>query len=862
MATKTNKIEGLSTKEAQKRLLKYGYNEVEVKKNFTALKIIISQFTSFLVVILIISGIVSVVLGETIDGIAIFAIVILNAIIGFIQEYKAENAVAALKKMIVPIAIVIRDNEEKEISIKELVPGDIVILSEGDKIPADLEVIESFSLRADESILTGESISVRKNETKDYNKLFKGTLIVSGRGKALVLKTGKETEFGKIINLVSKQEKTDSPLSTQLDILGKKLGIIVIVLITIVFLIGKLQGISWLNMFMTSISLGVSAIPEGMPIIVTLTLAMGVSALAKKNAIVRKMNSIETLGSTTVICSDKTGTLTMNEMTVKKIFVNNKDFSISGTGYTWTDKIKISSKEEEKLMEICENCNNAFIGNNIIGDPTEISLKVLARKSSHLKDLKKLDEMAFTSERKMMSTLHKTDKGKEIFAKGAFEEIIKKCSHIEIGGKQRKLTAKDKKDLLEKTNSYAKEALRVLAFAYKTYEKRYDEDNLIFVGIVGMIDPPREEVKEALKIAKIAGIKVKIITGDNPITAKAIGEKLGLKVEHLVTGDEIDSLNNAQLIKIINKTEIFARTNPGHKYRIVDLLKKNNEIVAVTGDGINDAPALRHADVGVAMGIKGTEATKEVADIVLKDDNFSTIVNTIKEGRRIYQNILAFVKYLLSANFYSIVVVGIITILGYPLPLLPLQILWINMATDALPALALGSSEADKNIMEDAPHKKNENFLKKFAIFIGVTVVIQTIANIILYFYGMDIDADLGRSIMDLSLPSHTRTLVFTETVLFEILLSFVCKTERAVSIKSFFSNKWLIFAGLVSIILQIVIIYTPFTQEIFKTVPLSLNDWFAIVLFSLTAFLVPSITKIIRKIYALRHPNNLSNNL
>ncbi|MCX6735395.1 MAG: cation-translocating P-type ATPase [Candidatus Peregrinibacteria bacterium] len=854
---------GLSSAQAAANLAKFGPNEIKTKKEFTALKILISQFTSFLIVILIASGLISIYLNELIDGIAILAIVLINAIIGFIQEYKAENAVKALKSLVVQTCIVLRDGTEKEIPIHDLVPEDIILLSEGEKIPADLEVIESFSLKADESILTGESIPNEKKAGKGKSEakapcpaecraslLFKGTIIVNGRGKAKVIGTGMNTEFGKIVNLLSKEEKTQSLLSIQLDRLGKQIGIITLILIIVLFIIGYLKHISAYEMLFVSVSLGVSTIPEGMPIIVTLTLAIGVQLLARKNAIVRKMNAIETLGATTVICSDKTGTLTMNEMTVKKVFTNFNETSIPGVGYTWTDKISLKTKEDEKLLEICENCNNSFVDKNILGDPTEIALKILARKANQSKTYKKLDEITFTSDRKMMSTLNLIDNKKYVLSKGAFEEILKNCTHISIKGKIRAITAKDKQ-LIEKTAiSYAEEALRVLGFAYKEFSTKFTEDKLVFVGLVGMIDPPRKEVANSIKLAQQAGIQIKIITGDNPITAKAIGKSVGLKITNVITGDEMDKLNDTELSKLIYKTSIFARTRPEHKYRIVSLLQAANEVVAVTGDGVNDAPALKKADVGIAMGIKGTEATKEVADIVLKDDNFSTIITTIEQGRQIYNNILSFIKYMLAANLDGIMIVGLVTIIGFPLPLLPLQILWINLATDALPALALGQSKGAKGLMQEKPHPKDENMFRKFGDIIIVTIIIQTILNLVLYFYGLNQDTLMNINTSDLSIGSHTRTLIFTEIVIFELFFAFVCKGKDNKKFSSYFSNRSLNIAVLLSLLLQVVVIYLPFAQTIFKTIPLNIYEWVAITICSLTAFVIPAITEFLRKIF------------
>lgn len=836
---------GLSSVQAKRLLLTYGPNEIKTKNEYTIFRIILSQFSSFLILILIISGSVSIFLKETLDGIAIFLIVAVNAFIGFLQEYKAENAIKALKKMVIPEATVIRDNEEKIIPATELVPGDIVLISEGDKIPADLQILEAFSLKMDESILTGESVPSSKNK-KD--KLFKGTLVTTGRAKAIVEKTGMQTEFGKIVHMVGKQEKTRSPLTIQLDNLGKKLGIIILFIVSILLLLGSLRGISLFEMLMTAVALGVSAIPEGMPIIVTLTLAIGIQILAAEKAIVRKMNAIETLGATTVICSDKTGTLTMNEMTAKKIFTNFQEKLIPGIGYELMEKFTTNNSEEKKLLEIALNCNNSFVGKNIIGDPTEIALKIMAYKTKGIKEYKKLDENTFSSERKMMSSLHQIGKEKEIFAKGAFEKIIQQCDHILNNGKVRKLTVKDRELLEKKAKNMASQALRVLAFAYKKYDNRFDEEKLIFVGLVGMIDPPRSSVTESLKDARAAGIKVYIITGDNPITAKAIGESIGFTAKKIMTGDEIDKLSDLELLKALKSTEIFARTNPEHKYRIVDLLKRNKEVVAVTGDGVNDAPALKHADVGIAMGIKGTEATKEVADIVLKDDNFTTIITAIREGRRIYKNILAFIKYMLSANFSALFIVGLLTIIGLPLPILPLQILWINLATDALPALALGKSPAPKNIMAEKPHPKDENILKKFLIFMSSGLAIQIAIYLILYFYGLSLDSKNAIDSHDLNSFSHARTLVFTGIVVFELFFAFVCKEEKSMTLKSLLNNKSLIGAVAISFLLQMLIIYTPAAQKVFTTVGLESHEWALVMFLCLSAFLTPHLSKLIHR--------------
>ncbi|MDX9970641.1 MAG: cation-transporting P-type ATPase [Candidatus Gracilibacteria bacterium] len=842
------KQKGLSKKEVSRLKEKYGLNEIPKKKEYRAFKIFLNQVSSWLIIILFLAGLTSFLMGERLDAYAILSIVAINAIIGFIQEYKAEKAIESLKKLVISTATVIRDGTQIQINSKDLVPGDIVILQEGEKIQADMEMLESFSLSVDESILTGESETVQK---KIGEEIFKGTLITSGRGIAMVKSIGEKTEFGKIIKFLGKETDNTTPLSIQLESLGKKLGLLIISIIAVLLILGLFRGIDFSNMFFIAISLGVSAIPEGLPIIVTLTLALSVQSLARKNAIVRKMKAIEGLGATTVICSDKTGTLTLNEMTLEKIYTNFEEFSVKGVGYETRPLQKKPASLPQKLIEIATNCNNAFLGKNLIGDPTEIALKVMAIKFGEKNEIEKLDEIAFTSERKMMSTLHQMKKGKEVFAKGAFEEIIKRCKYILVNGEIKKITKPEINRLKEHVEKYSRQALRTLALAYKPFDKEYSEDNLIFTGLTALKDPPRKSAKKSLQIALNAGIKIKIITGDHALTAKSIGEQLGLKNLNIVTGDELDGLSDIRLLELIKKTQIFARTKPEHKFRIVNLLKKDGEIVAVTGDGVNDAPALKHADVGIAMGIKGSEATKEVADIILRDDNFSTIVKTIEEGRRIYKNILSFIKFLLSANFDSLSTVAVLTILNLPLPLLPLQILWINLATDGLPALALGTtSRKDENIMKEPPHPKKENILGKFISFILTAAILQTIINLLIYFYGKHLDFINNINTADLTLPSFARTMVFTQIILFELVFVFICKEEKKITIKTFTSDKKILLAVFVSLILNLTIIYTPIFQNIFKTKALGLSEWIIIILGSLSALIVPFIDKIFKNLY------------
>lgn len=845
--------QGLTSTQVLELRQKYGYNEIKPKEKTSSWKLFAQQFKSFFTIILVLAALISFIFGEFLDGSAILVIVVVNAVIGYVQEYKAENAVAALKKLLVPKTVAVRDGVEVEISSNELVPGDIILLDEGVKVPSDAEIVESFGLKLDEAVLTGESKSISKTS----GLIFAGTTVVSGRCKAKVTAIGLSTEFGKIVNLVAKEKDEETLLTHQMNKLAKKLAIIILVLIIIIFILGLWRGFEIYNTLMTAVALGVAVIPEGLPIIVTLTLAIGTQALVKRKAIVRKMNAIETLGAVTVICSDKTGTLTLNEMTVRKVKTVSGEHTISGVGYSFDKKIEILNPETKILLDIAENCNNAKINDSvsILGDPTEIALKILCRKADYVNSCKLLDENPFTSERKMMSTLCQSETKRFVFTKGAFEEIIKRCTFVYDNGKVRVLTKKDISDFFQHTKYYSEETLRVLAFAFKqiSREDSFEEKDLIFVGIVGMIDPPRHDVKAALALARGAGIKVKIITGDNPLTAKAIARELGLDHDGVVQGLELDSLHGEDLKRKIFENTIFARANPEHKYKIVTILQEMGEVVGVTGDGVNDAPALKRADVGIAMGIKGTDATREVADIVLKDDNFSTIISAIEEGRRIYNNILIFVKYMLSANFASLIFVGLISLSGLPLPILALQLLWINLVTDSLPALALGAQKADRGLMFKKPRHKYESIFSKFWLFLIVALTIYTLILLVVFWFGYNKDLSTGIDLANLSLSSYARTFAFTEIVIIELLLTFVCAYTRTGTFRerivNILSNKFLILAVLGSLILQILVIYIPFLQDVFRTVPLAFSDWILLLVLALPIFLVPFLEGFVAKL-------------
>lgn len=846
---------GLSETKAQELLEKFGKNKIEIKERFKVIKIIFKQFTSLLILILLLASIIFFIIGETLDASVILAIVVINGVIGFIQEYKAGKAVSSLKKMLTKTAIVIRDGQEKEINVENLVPGDVVILTEGDKIPADIFLFESFSLKVDESVLTGESVPVLKKLVQGKEVLcFSGTTVVSGKAKGVVTKTGINTEFGKIVGLVSKSEVEKSVFDKQLDRLTRKIVYVLIVGIIILFVLGIFRGYGLVENFLIAVSLAIAAIPEGLPIVITLTLALGVQIMSRKNAIVRKMSAIESLGATTIIASDKTGTLTLNEMTARQIVSLNFEKEIKGTGYSFKEKQNLDNIEFNKILDVCENCNDSVVKDNgeVIGDPTEIAFKVLTRKAQRINTFPLVNEIPFSSERKMMSTIHKVDNKFEMFTKGAFSEIIKRSTKIYDKGKVRKITQKDIDyfNLLEE--KYSKKALRVLGFAYRSVKNKEDviEKDFIFLGLVASIDPPRKDVKNALLLSRKAGIVTKIITGDNSLTTISIAKEIGFLNPQAIDASILDALDDNKALELIKKTDIFSRARPEHKFRIVTLLKKSGEIVSVTGDGVNDAPAIKEADVGIAMGIKGTEATKEVADIVLKDDNFSSIISAIREGRRIYDNILLFVKYMLAVNFDLLLTVGLLAILNFPVPLLALQILWINMITDSLPAIALGRRKASKNIMSRKPRDPKQGILHNFTSFIIVALFVKIIGSLALFAYGLSLDAGLGINSFNLGSFTFSRTLILTGIVIFELFFAFVCNIENKFDREHLLSNKFLIYSVLIVLGLHVFAVYTPFMQEIFKLVPLTLKHWGFVLLFGLSSILVLPITNLINRVF------------
>jgi len=866
--------DGLQREEAKRRLMEFGPNELVEKKRISPLKIFASQFKNFLILILLAAVAISAVIGEFIDAVVIFAIVIACAVLGFFQEYRAERLMDALKRMAAAKARVIRGGEEIEIPARDLVPGDIIVLRAGDRISADSRLIEALNLKADEAPLTGESAPVEKQteSIKDAtvgdrkNMVFMGTDATYGRGKAVVVATGMSTEFGRIAEMVQAAEEQPTPLESRLEKMGKFLVWVLIIVCAIVTVVGIARGQPIMKMFILGVALAVAAVPEALPAVVTVALAIGMQRMAKRNAIVRKLPAVETLGCTTVICSDKTGTLTRNEMTVRRLFVNDKTIAVTGEGYEpkgefWiensAEKHAISDTQKDDnialLLRIATLCNDARLkstdGNwTIEGDPTEGALTVAAAKAGILQEklnaqYPRIGEVPFTSERKLMSTIHTTPEGRKVaYVKGAPEVILEKCEFVFKNGEKRKLSKTEKEAILEINQKMASEALRMLGMAYKelpdTKERFPQEDvenNLIFVGLMGMIDAPREEAIEAVKKCKRAGIKVIMITGDNKNTAMAVGKELGLNGGRVLIGAEIDGISDEELEKIVEDISIYARVSPEHKMRIVKALKRRGHIVAMTGDGVNDAPALKNSDIGVAMGITGTDVAKEASDIVLVDDNFATIVAAVEEGRGIYDNIKKYLAYLLSCNIAEILVIfTAVGIIGLPLPLVAVQLLWVNLVTDGLPALALGVDPADPDIMDRPPRDPKESVFTRSvkALIVGVAAII--LLGILPLFYWT-----YGGNLI------KAQTMAFTALIMFEMFNAFNCKSEKHSIFKvGPFSNRFLVAAVITSIFMQLIVVYVPFFNVLLDTVPLGLFDWILILAISSTVLVGVEIGK------------------
>lgn len=903
----TNVDTGISTIEAKNKLKKYGYNELEEKEGVSPLIIFFGQFNSFIVWVLLAAATISGILAEFVDAIAIIAIVIINAVIGFIQEYRAEKSLAALKKMSTPFSKVMRDGEMHSIPSRDIVPGDIIFLEAGDNIPADARIHSSYNFRTQEASLTGESTPVDKTTEPLPNPLlpigdrknmvFMGTSVTNGKGTCIVVTTGMHTELGKIASLLQEAGKEVTPLQQKLQAFGKKLVYLCLGIVAAVFFLeiwrNGIQKEPLFEAFLISVSLAVAAIPEGLPAVVTIALALGVQRMVKRHVLIRKLPAVETLGCTNVICTDKTGTLTQNEMTVKKIFANGKIFDISGIGYTpkgdfshqGTPPLEADYQALKKVLEISVLCNNAHLKKEdtawkIIGDPTEGALISAAAKADIYKEtLEKrfplVSEIPFDSERKKMSTIRSMPSQLLIFEKGAPDVILKDCTKIFMNGETKDLTEDDTQIILHENNRMADSALRVLGVAFKPLHFKPDkltsdtvEKDLVFAGLLAMIDPPRPEVKEAVATCHKALITTVMITGDHKNTARAIGEELGFLRNNLKTidGIELDTISDNVLEKEVTEIAVYARVSAEHKIRIVKAWKKRGAVVAMTGDGVNDAPAVKEASIGISMGITGTDVTKETSDIIITDDNFASIVSGIEEGRGIYDNIRKSIHYLLSCNAGEILTMLFASLFNLPLPLFPIQILWINIATDGLPALALGVDTVDPNIMKRPARRSTEQIidrsLGKLILLQGFLISLSTLfAYLFILYYTSSVEPGyLSYWFLNELIPcclggtlsgdlERARTVAFSVMVISQLFHSFNCRNaKRSLFEIGVFTNKRLLLAVTLSFMIQTAIIYIPYAEDIFKVIPLGLQDWIIVFSFSSLAFFIMEIIKYFMK--------------
>ncbi len=856
--------EGLSSGGSAERLDKYGFNVLKEIKKKTVFMMFLDQFKDFMIMVLIAAAVVSGIIGELVDTIAIIVIVILNAIIGFVQEYRAEKAMKALKAMSAPSALALRDNNFVNIPASELVPGDIVMLEAGRIVPADMRLTEAARLKIEEAALTGESIPVEKsNESLSeesipvgdrINMAFKGTTVSYGRGTGIVTSTGMQTELGKIATLIQEAEEVKTPLQKRLAKFGQRLGIIVLAICAIVFITGLMRGEAALLMFLTAISLAVAAIPEALPAVVTISLAIGAKKMVRQNALVRKLPAVETLGSVTYICSDKTGTLTMNRMTVEEIYINGEivkgseiimQDSESETGY-------IESKDSLSMfMTSMAVSNDAVMDKegSVIGDPTEIALFEIAQKNGFdktglEKQFQRIAEIPFDSDRKCMTTFHRTSDGRIIsFTKGALESILEKSSDVYSEKDVTNIDEEMRNSIIDSNRKMANDGLRTLALAMRQWDVLPDdispeiaENNLIFLGVAGLLDPPREEAKEAVSVCKTAGIKPVMITGDHPLTAKTIARRLGIidDRDEVITGQDLDKLTMDEFEDKVEQIRVYARVAPEQKIKIVRALQDKGEFVAMTGDGVNDAPALKRADIGVAMGVTGTDVSKEASHMILLDDNFATIVKAVKEGRRIFDNIRKFIKYTMTSNSGEIWTIFLPPFMGLPIPLLPIHILWINLVTDGLPGLALAVEPAEKEIMKKPPrHPKESIFAHGLGYHLFWVGLLMGGVSIFTQAWFMKAGG------------THWQTMVFTVLSLSQMGHVLAIRSDKESLFKiGLLSNKPLLGAVLLTFLLQMATIYIPFLNPVFKTAPLSAGELFITLVLSSFVFIAVEIEK------------------
>lgn len=869
---------GLSSSEVEARLEKYGPNRIESSNKRSLLEKLKDQLVDPMVILLIVASIISAFTGDTVEAIIIIAIVVINAIMSIYQEGQAEDSVAALQKMSSPEATVLRDGKRGKVKADGLVPGDIVILETGDIIPADIRLLDSRNLQIDESSLTGESVAVEKDADAVYdtevgigdrsNSAFSSSIVTYGHGEGVITATGHDTEIGHIATSLDSVEDKETPLQRQLKDLSKKLAILVIVVCALVFIVGYFRSnMSILENFMVAVSLAVAAIPEGLTAVVTIVLSIGMNRMVEKKAIVKNLVSVETLGSTTAICSDKTGTLTQNEMTITKVFTDFKEFDVEGSGYAPQGDIKLDGetiKDHDQiklLMTVASLSNDAnLIENNglyeITGDPTEGAMLTLAEKWGIVQeDLNeahpRIDEIPFDSDRKMMTTFHEMDGTYYAMTKGAPDIMINNSSKIMIDGKLEDFTEDMKRQVLEENTKLAKQALRVMAYSFKPYETLEGEElttenierEMVFVGLTGMIDPPRPEARAAVAECHNSGIDVIMITGDYFETALAIAKDLGIaeREDQAMQGSDLNNKSEEEIREIVKTKRIFARVSPQNKVQLVNALQANGNIVAMTGDGVNDAPAIKNADIGISMGITGTDVAKDTADMILVDDNFATIVNAVEEGRVIFSNIKKFVGFLLSCNIAEVLIVFLSILFGLPSPLTPIQLLWLNLVTDAFPALALGVEPAEADIMERDPRDPSESIL---AGETGKNVILQSIAITI---------SVLAAYIIGLNyiFPNNiegAHTMVFATLITSELLRAFSVRSEKyTLKELGWFSNKNLVKANLLSFALLLLVMYVPPIRRLFELQFITW-EWWIIILLSFLPLLIGEIRKRVRR--------------
>jgi Ca2+-transporting ATPase len=860
---------GLTDQEVRERLSLYGYNEITEEKRKSPLAIFAKQFKEPLIIILLAATVISAFIGEVVDAVVIIAIVILATIVGFVQEYRSEKAVEALKKMVSLTVRVVRNKEEKITDVRELVPGDIILVSVGDRIPADAYLLEGFNIEVDEAPLTGESVPVPKSICKlaketpiaeRQNVVHMITTLTYGHGKAVVFATGMRTELGKIAGAVQKIELQKTPFEIRMRHIGKLLSVIMLIAVGVISVLGFLRGHEILEILIWGISLAVAAVPEALPAVVAASLTIGVYRMAKQNAIVRGLPSVETLGSTTVICSDKTGTLTKGEMTARRVYVYDIQTEVTGTGYSYVGEVVdsgINKSDLELLARTAALCNDAYVKvsedrTSVVGDPTEAALVILARKTSIVKEevdakYPRVHEVSFTSERKRMTTVHKVNDKFYAFMKGAVEIVLSRCANVQVDGKPLPLVKDIHPRILSANDEMATRGLRVLALAYKELDREdftesHLESSLTFLGLVGMMDPPRTEAINAVRQCKTAGIDVLMITGDHKLTAAAVAEEIGIsdKETQVMSGTELDAIDVSSLTEQVERTKVYARVSPEHKIKIVQALKNKGHIVAMTGDGINDAPALKSADIGVAMGITGTQVTKEASSMVLADDNFASIVSAVREGRRILDNVKKYLVYLLSVNIGEIIILGFSVIMGWPFPLLAKHILYINLATDGSPAIALGLEPHEPDIMKRKPRDPKEGIffgIRKWLIGISILLAVVSLS---LFWYVLEVhgwNSELA--------VAKARTMMFGLIVFFELFFALSCRSfKHNLPALGLLSNKLLIYSLLGESSAILFIMNHPVMQGIFDLAPLAFTDWVLMLVLATAGFMYGEIIK------------------